>query len=447
MKNIKYLLLVLMSITLITSCKEDDYDMSPGNPVLEVKTPFANAYFGDNIQFTAVVSDNVPLSTLTVKLFYGDKEVAKTVIRTKENGEYSGTIVAPFFKDIPDATATLEFTLMDTHLTSVTKPYDLPLSRPKFPYLILVTPSATYPMLPTEVPYEYAATEAFPNIELPAYIKAPVISENGNELTFGWDDGEVTQGVITDIPFMSPRAGVFSVFFNTKTFKAGPFFEIDVNGELMSMVDKENFRVDINVGKNDTLKIKGIDDISDWWADPDFITRTSENDNEFIFLPITGKYRIIANTKHKYFRFEVMIGSALATLQDDGTGAIWVIGDSFGKPHWQQNYVGWNTDNAVCTAPIGDLKYRLTLVAGETLRPDFLNFKFFHQRGWGGEFLATTLSTNSDLVKIGDGSGGSNNDNGNIYLKEGVALEEGATYEFIIEVSAGKNGILTITKK
>src|SRR5690606_8926522 len=107
--------------------------------------------------------------------YFGEEEASRTTIRTKANGEYSGTISVPFEKDIPDASATLEFVLVNTTLNSTTKSFDVPITRAQYPYLILVTEDASYPMLPTGQPNEYAATEAFPSTDLPAFIKAPVV--------------------------------------------------------------------------------------------------------------------------------------------------------------------------------------------------------------------------------------------------------------------------------
>lgn len=444
MKKCKYLIIVLLSFVLMTACNDDDNDMSPGNPVITAKTQFAGAHFGDNLPFTIEVSDNMPLSTLTAKLYFGDEEVSKTVIRTKENGEYSGTVAVPFYKDIPDGTATLEFTLMDTHLTSVTQSFDVTVTRANYPYLILVTADASYPMLPTGVPHEYAATEAFPSTDLPAYIKTPVVDGNGNEITFGWENAGITEGIIANIPFVSSEPGVFTVTFNTKTYEASPFFEIFIDGHPMLPLDKESFQIDLDLTQNQQFMVEGVTDIADWWIDPDYLDRVS--DDEFSFLPITGKYRIIANLTLKYFRVEALSGSAPATLQSDGTGAIWVIGTNVGKPSVDANEVGWNEGKALCMAPIGGKKYQLTVVGGETVDTDEINFKFFHQRGWGGEFGSAELSTTSDLVFVGNGSNG--RDNGNLGLVEDVTLEEGATYVFVVDVSAGiGQAVLTVTKQ
>jgi len=446
MKNLIFIICAIYAINLFSSCKDDDnYELSPGNPVLEAKTDVSSALFGDSLPFTANVSDNVPLSVLKAQLFFGDDIVDEQTIRTKTDGEYSGKLFIPYYKNVPDGTATLELTLTDTHLSRVTKSLDINVKRPEYPYLILVTSDKSYPMVPTGKAYEYAATESFPSTDLNAYIKTPAVGANGNEITFGWENGAITEGSKGEIPFSSSVGGVYSVTFNTKTYEAGPFFELTVNGQRMSMVDKENFSIDMNVTQGETLKIEGLGNIAEWWIDPDFFTRKS--DNEFAFAPITGKYRIIANTTLQYFRIETLSGNDPATLQADGTGAIWVIGTNVGKPTVAGNEVGWNTDKALCMAPIGDKKYRLTVVGGQSVSLGEINFKFFHQKGWGGEFTDAVLTTTSNIVFVGSG-GTSGRDPGNLGLVDGVTLEANATYVFIVDVSAGiSNGVLTVTKK
>ena len=442
MKKYKYLIISLLSFFFFASCSNDDNDLTPGNPAMELKSDLSSALFGDSLLFTVHVSDNVPLSTLTVNLYFGDEQVAKQVIRTKTEGDYSGKIYIPYYKDIPNGTATLEFILMDTHLTSVKKTVDLPVTRPQYPYLILVSGGVSYPMVPTGMAYEYTATENFPSTDLPAYIKTPAIG-NGNEITFGWEGGEITQGVTNDIPFTSAQGGVYSVTFNTKTYQATPFFELTINGQKMNMADKESFRIDLELTQGQQLTVEGIGNIAEWWIDPDFFTKVS--DNLFNFVPITGKYRITANTTLQWFKVETLSGSTLATLQPDGTGAIWVIGTNVGKPSVAKNEVGWNTDKGLCMAPVGDKKHQLTLVGGQTISTESINFKFFHQRDWGGEF-SSNLTTASEVVFVGNGSNG--RDPGNLGLVAGKTLEEGATYVFTVDLSAGiSNAVLTVVKQ
>ncbi|MFV0590411.1 MAG: DUF5121 domain-containing protein [Draconibacterium sp.] len=444
MKNLKYWILSIMAFVVL-SCTDEVNEITPaGNPVMEIEDQFSDVHFGDVLPFTVNVSDDISLSTLTAVLYFGEEEVERTTIRTKENGEYSGTIAIPFEKDIPDGTATLEFVLLNTTLKSATQTFDVPITRAQYPYLILVTETASYPMLPTTESNVYAATEAFPSTDLPAYIKTPVVDDKGTEIVFGWEAGAVTNGVSTNIPFVSASAGTYSVTFNTKTYEAAPFFEILLNGEKMSMVDKENYQIDVDLTQGEDITIEGLGNIADWWIDADYLTK--QEDGLYSFVPITGKYRISANLALQYFRIEALDGSSPAVLNADGTGAVWVIGDNVGKPSLADKTVGWNTDNALCMAPIGDKKYQLTLVGGKNISTDAINFKFFYQKGWGGEFGGDAISSTSDIVFVGDGANG--RDSGNLGLVSGVTLEEGATYVFTVDLSAGNDqAVLSVIKK
>jgi len=457
MKN--YILITILLVAAgLFSCNSNDDTKDLGNPTMELQAQLPQAFFGDSLPFTAKVSDNVPLSTLKANLYFGEEIVSSTTIRTKENGEYSGKIYIPFYANIPNGTATLEFTLTNINLGKAVKEIDLPVSRPIFPYLILVTDNGTeYPMTKAvttdNADFTYSATASFPTSDLFAYIKTPAFGDNGNELTFGWNGSGIEQGLTDNIPFVNSVGGVYSVTFNTKTYEAAPFLIVKIN-DIQLTRNGSNFSGDFNVTQGQTLSVSGIGDIQNWWIDPDWFS-VSGDKSQLTFKPISGKYRITADFSNKWFRVEVMNGSNLATLQTNGTGAIWIIGDNIGKPSLA-NTVGWNTDKALCMVPEGNGKYHITVIAGAStdagasINAASINFKFFHQKGWGGEFNNTTLTTTSNLVFVGDGAAldyqGQKRDPGNLGLLQ--ALTAGTTYVFTVDVSAGiTSAVLTVTQK
>ena len=64
--------------------------------------------------------------------------------------------------------------------------------------------------------------------------------------------------------------------------------------------------------------------------------------------------------------------------------------------------------------------------------------------GWGGEFGGDALTSTSDIVKVGDGTG-MGHDNGNLYLAEGETLSANHVYRFTIDLSAGITaGVLSV---
>lgn len=443
MKKIKYWMSALIVSLALVSCTSEVVEpQQEGNPTMQIENQFANVHFGDILPFEVTVNDDVPLSTLTAKLYFGEEEVSKTIIRTKENGQYTGSIAIPYGKNIPDGTATLEFILINTTMKKTSQTFDVPVKRASYPYLILVTEEASYPMVPTGQPNEYAATSAFPTTELPAYIKTPVLDPKGREILFGWDNGEggVAEGSSNNIPFVSPEGGTYSVTFNTRTLKASPFFEVVLNGQNMNMIDKDNYQLDIDLTQGEEITFAGL---NNWWVDPDFFAEEGE---KMTFVPISGRYRVTANLPLNYLKVEALIGSNEATLQPDGTGAIWIIGTDVGKPSVAKNEVGWNTDKALCMAPVGNKKYQLTVVGDETVSVNSINFKFFHQKGWGGEYGSESLTTGSDIIFVGNGSNG--RDNGNLGIVEGKTLTAGKTYLFTVDVSGGiSNAVLTVVEK
>ena len=440
MKKYYLLLIAIFSLALLNSCSDDE--KSEGQPQLEVSGIPSSAFFGDSISFLATVSDaeNIPLSTLKAKLYYGEDLVSETVIRTKTEGNYSGKVYVPFLKSIPAGTASLKITVQNIQFGTEEMIIQLPLARPDFPYLTLITEDGEFRMDKTEANV-YKVTDDFSQ-KVKATIKAPAMGEMGNEIIFGWKDGSISETSHAPIPFSNSQSGLYDIIFNTLTYEASPFIILKFAGKEMEMIDDDNYKVEIELTKEGNIEIDGFSDIEEWWIDKDFIK--AKEDGTFTFLPISGKYRVTANFEYKYFRFEVMDGNDTATLHEDGTGAIWIIGSDIGKPSLS-NETGWNPDKAICFAPISPKIYQVTLVADETVRASAINFKFFHQKNWGGEYKNNTLTTESDLVFVGDGTNG--RDPGNLGLVEGKTLEAGKAYTFTLDLTTGRDNAILVVEK
>ncbi|OAV63617.1 O-Glycosyl hydrolase [Bacteroidales bacterium Barb4] len=288
-----------------------------------------NAFAAEGITIDAVTPQNEPLNRgNSASLFM----VSETIIRTKTDGEYSGKIHVPYYKDIPNGTATLKLLLQNIHLTITEQVFDLPVSRPDYPSLTLVAEDKEYTMRHTGQ-YQYAATENFP-MKVKGYIKAKAMNGSGNDITFGWEDGKITHGSTADIPFSNNARGEYSITFNTRTYEASPFLiAYAVNGSTMTMVDDTNYKTDLDITRGQEITIDGFENL------------------------------------------------------------------------------------------------------------------FFHQKGWGGEFIDETISTASDIIFIGTG-GDSGRDPGNLGLVKDKTLTEGKTYVFTVDLSAGNNdAILTVIEK
>ncbi len=562
MKKNSYIILALAGMLSMNSCNDDEF--LPGNPSMEIKAENADALFGDSLPFTIKASDvDVPLSTLKAQLFYGEEQVSETVIRTKTSGnDYTGKIFVPYYANIPNGKATLKYILQNIHFTTTEMTKELALARPDFPYLTLVDEEGKEYRMERQSMYKYSVTGDFSQ-KMKAYIKTPKVGENGNELTFGWENGTIEAGSTNAISFSNTEPGNYAIKFNTLTYEAEPFAKLKVNGEDMELVENDIYAIKLTLKKNDILAfltfiagvtmkvddinfkffhinkwdngefkgdaisttselvkissdgnlgleegqkferggiyrftvdvtkgntkavltvekvgkvdlpapdiffgndkmevtdtdiyksdqaftqgqmitVTGIDNLNEWWIDPDFFEKQS--DGALKFLPINGDYRVTANAVLKYFSVMALKDGKPAKLQDDGTGAIWAIGKGIGKPSVTSSEVGWEPSKALCLAQVASKKYQLTLKAGETLKtsgdPEVISFKFFHQNDWGGEFGNYASSILVEQLKLAD--------SGNLEMQDNKAFEEGAVYRFTIDVTNGNaNADLKVEK-
>jgi hypothetical protein len=199
------------------------------------------------------------------------------------------------------------------------------------------------------------------------------------------------------------------------------------------------------LSQNSAYTISGVD--ASWYVNPSFFSKNA--DGTYKFLAVTGTYQITTNADLKYVQVKAFKNGAAATLQDDGTGALWIIGDGIGMPAVRKNAVGWTPDNAICMAQVKSKVYQFVGTVGEELGTS-VNFKFFLQPAWGNELDGKTdathlylLTSNSDVFSVGDGNG---HDNGNLYLKDGASYSMGDKVTITVDCTAGaKNAVLTTT--
>ncbi|MCL7988775.1 DUF5125 domain-containing protein [Sphingobacterium sp. lm-10] len=442
MKKHLFFIGCMLAILATAGCKKEQSAMD-GSPEMTLHTTFETAYFADSLQFSVDVRDGngVPLSTLKAYLYYGDEVVSETTIRTKEYGRYDGKLYAPYYAQIPNGSATIRLVLQNINQSKSEQQVGVPLQRPDYPYLTFVAEDSTRHEMNRTALYQYTVEKEFP-MKIKGYIEAPAFGENGNVVRFGYTGDKITEGNSSLISFSYLSDGVYPITFNTLSYEAGPFLSYSINDVDLLLSGEELYTADLSLQKDQVLRIDGIADLADWWIDSDFIR---EVDGEYRFNAMNGNYRITADFVRKYFIIEAVQAGQLAKLNADGTGAIWIIGEGIGKPNLD-NQVGWTTEKALCMAPIGNKRYRVTVVGGESMRANNINFKFFHQKGWGGEFGGSHIATESDLIFIGDGTNG--RDSGNLGIITGASLEAGTTYVLTVDLSAGNQAaMLTVEKR
>lgn len=135
-----------------------------------------------------------------------------------------------------------------------------------------------------------------------------------------------------------------------------------------------------------------------------------------------------------------MTNGEYASLDEEGHGALWLLGWGLGHPSLDSQF-GWDLANAYAVAEIAPQVYRFSGYAGpeknslpgQRIRTDYLDFKFYKQHAWDTEFKTSQITLEGNLLKLAVP-----NDKGcaNINLN-GINLEEGAFYMFTVDLTNG----------
>ncbi len=444
-KKVFYLLLTPSLLTpVFVSCIDEDYKniVQQGDPQIGVSN-LGSTQMGQTATFSVNCSDKSGerLSTLKAELLFTNEPVDETVIRTKEAGDYTVNLKVPYLQHIPNGEATVRLTLQNVTTSKTIVEVPLTIERPHFSDLQFITAdSMVYKMTEGE---DYTYTTVINTAQ--SAFKGYFLTKDG-QWSFGTNGSEIELGQKGNIDFQTNETGEVIVTFNTRDYTYGPDEEIAI--QPLNFTEGDNI-ITRQMVQGREYTIGGIVGDS-WFIDNDFFEK---NDNgNYVFLAIDGTYTLTAYNNYQFLQVYSGTASEPATLQADGTGAIWVIGgNGINKPFLTtKNNNGWwtGTEWDQATAQVKEKVYQITLTVGKQLSATDVNFKFFGQPNWGTEFKGDgssySLVCDHDLFGVGDGNG---HDNGNIYLKDGVQLNEGDTYIFTIDLTGGtQNAPLTIRK-
>ena len=412
-KNIAYL---CAAIAMAAACEDDPtFVRAEKGPEMAILSQTESTYMGAGVNVSVKLTDkDFALSTIKAYLYYGETEVASTTVRTKTEGQYDISLKAPLLKDIPDGTASLVLKAQNVGLGITETTLDVALRRPDFDTFNIVDENGkSYKMTKTG-DYTYECTENFP-----AYVNANAVSPefNGGEtIVLGWDGSGLTSSSEELIPFGASIPGYYTIKIDLMKLTVSP------TGSA-AVVSIAQYR------QGQTMEFGNVVSIENWNLDPDFFS-ISEDKKSVTFRAVDGFYKMAYDTKEMFIKVEpVDENGSPMTLSADGTGAVWAIGSGLGKPAIGPS---WNTeDGAYPLARIQDKVYEFTLATPGQLAISGSEFKFFHQKGWGGEFATSDYkSVNIGPAFTMDAS------SGNI---KAANLTAGKGYKFTLDLTEGVN--------
>ncbi len=435
----QFLLCLMMTAALfgVSSCndKTDEFDDPGTSSIISLEGP-STAFMGDSISFSFDISSTgVRLNQSKVQLFYGETIVSERIMLTPKEGQYSGKILIPFMKNIPDGTVNVKLRIQNERFAHAELIKDIAITRPNFSKLILRGEDGkTYDMLPVAgKSHTYAVTDDFPS-EYNAKIEAPKYGTNGNTMVFGTMDSKITNGVDGLINFEADNQG-YEITFNTLTYEGTPFIKFAVNDVEFEKIDDNKSKVEMEFTQGQDINITGLKaDYANYWINPAFFDIVKNTNGKTLrFRARTGKYRLTVDKSLKYFKVDVMNGNALADLSS--FDVLWCVGDgNIGFPSYSKNKINWSTANAICLAPMGDKRHEIVLQKGVTINT--VNYKFYGNNNWGNEFVSTKISLGDTNPWFKVNSDPSNN--GNINASS-TTLVTNYYYRVIVDLSGGNS--------
>ena len=437
-KILQNLVHACLGVLTMAACQQEfEYEFAENGPEMSVISCDENALMGGKIHISVELSDpDFALSTLKATLYFDLDPVSEANVRTKEEGVYNLEVEVPYYSEIPEGIAELVIVSQNVGQGETSETVPVTVSRPHFSDIALVSGNDRYEMESPESgnSHIYSTSGPFRANDFEGFIEA-LIPGTEDVLRFGMDDGQILAGGQKAINFHIP-GGAPAIVFDAYSLTTAYSVNVQLNGTNVTVNSAGNYEAVLNLKQNSDFIVSGYDELGGWTIDSDYID--GEN-GRYTFLPVDGLYKVTMEPENKFFRFERMQNeTALATLNDDKTGAVWLIGaETVGKPTTAQG-ASWNPEaGGLCMAQIEPGKFQITLEAGKQLSVDNVDFKFFYQKTWGGEFKSANITTGSSLFTIGAAG------DGNIGLAAFKTLETGRKYTFIVDLADAElsNGI------
>ena len=319
----------------MASCGDDDYSAPTpaGNPVMSYTAPAAAVWMGDEVEVKVNCKDDggVALSTLKANLLFSGQSVDETTIRTKEAGEYTVKLKVPYAQNVPDGKVDIQLTLQNVSTKSNTETLSFDIKRPHFNNLQFVSADGVKYDMTEKSDFVYQAVLPSSKKTFKGYF-----ATKDGKFVFGSSTGkDISLGETGNFNFTSENMSDVVVTFDAKNYTAGPTDVLPVT--ILDFADSDEGKTwvgDIKQGTTCNLTINGNNLPDDWYYDSDWFQK--EEDGSYTFKAITGRYTVQADFTHKSFRIWTMNGSEPMSLNGDGTGALWIIGnEGVNKPTWE----------------------------------------------------------------------------------------------------------------
>lgn len=477
MKRIFQVLFLALIAIGYTACQPDSFrEVYPkGNPTVEAHMLTNEVLFGsDSISFEVKITEKAtPLSTLSIKVIVGLNVIVNEEVRTPNlNFEQKFTYAVPFGPNMPEGepvkvylTATnVEGTATDFILS------DCVGHRPVLETMYVMPPTIDYKPLGKGKQMTWDE-EKFVACDLgyPKSIECllavvgtkfgridwnyPVFGMKGDKLSLITQE-EFESGVATSIQLSNDNIeSIDTIQFDPMTFDlyfggkvAQPVSALDVNADLAEVAGKTYRHAKIFFDPAIEVTISGVTNMATAY-NLDYMEL--KDGNVVKFLGEKGMYEVYYLPEEDYIVVEPLRDAVYPNV-------MWMTGVGFGLPVAAPKVQGgWGFDNLgqyIACRTVAPKVYQFTAYLKNGANADFetygsLNFKFFHQKGWGGEEVGGNYEQIGLNIK-GVGSEGLTKVNGDTGAEAGNWIANTQEeFEGIYRITLDQNKLTTTYEK
>jgi hypothetical protein len=415
MKRIFQVLFLALIAIGYTACQPDSFrEVFPkGDPQVTANMLTKDVNFGGgSISFEVTITEKeTPLSTLAIKVIVGMNVIASEEVRTPDlMFKDTFTYAIPFGPNMPEGEPVKVY-LTATNVEGTTK--DLILNdcighRPALETMYVMPPTIDYKPLGKGKQMTWNG-EKFTAVDL-SYPKSiecllavvgtkfgrvdwnyPVLGMLNGQLSLITEEqfnaGEATPIVLANdniesIDTITFDPLTFDLYFGGKV--AQPVSALDVNVDLAEVAGKTYRYSKIFFDPTIEVTINGVSNMATAY-NLDYMEVKSNNVVKF--LGEKGMYDVYYLPEEDYIVVEPLKDAVYPNV-------MWMTGVGFGLPvAAPKTQGGWGFDNLgqyIACRTVAPKVYQFTAYMKNGVNADFetygsLNFKFFHQKGWGGE--------------------------------------------------------------
>ena len=477
MKRIFQVLFLALIAIGYTSCQPDSFrEVYPaGNPVLEANMLTSEVNLGtDSISFEVTITEKeTPLSTLSIKVIVGINVIANEEVRTPDYlYKNTFTYAVPFGPNMPEGEPVkvyLTATNVEGTVTNLILDQCIG-HRPSLETMYVMPPTINYKPLGKGKQMTWDGEKfVAENLGYPKAIECllavvgtkfgrvdwnyPVFGMKSDKLSLITQE-EFESGVATSIQLSNDNIeSIDTIQFDPMTFDlyfggkvAQPVSVLDVNVDLAEVAGKTYRYAKIFFDPAQEVTINGVTAMATAY-NLDYMEVV--NDNVVKFLGEKGMYEVYYLPEEDYIVVEPLRDAVYPNV-------MWMTGVGFGLPVATPKVQGgWGFDNLgqyIACRTVAPKVYQFTVYLKNGVNADFetygsLNFKFFHQKGWGGEEAGANYEQIGLNIK-GVGPEGLTKVNGDTGAEAGnwiAATQE--EFEGIYRITLDQNNMTTTYEK